>query len=131
MWGVAVAKVEKLLEGHSTMCYLDFVKDVNEVVDILQNDGIKVGKYIGDMKIDKKKNVDHKLLQGSISVQVTNKAYELGVDNPNINQIIRFGCPCNLGVFLQEIGHAGRSPDSTANGILVFNEHIDDKRLGL
>ena len=93
MWDVVVAKVEKLLEGHSTMCYLDFVKDVNEGIDILQNDGIKVGKYIGDMKIDEKKNVDHELLQGSISVLVATEAYELGVDNPNINQIIRFGCP--------------------------------------
>ena len=54
MWGMAVGKVEKLLEGHSSMCYLDFVKDVDEVVDILQNDGIKAGKYMGDMKIDEK-----------------------------------------------------------------------------
>jgi len=67
MWGVAVGKVEKLLEGHCTVCYLDFVKDVDEVTDILQNDGIKVGKYVGDMKIDEKKNVDRKLYQGSIS----------------------------------------------------------------
>ena len=58
MWGVAVARVEKLLEGHSTVSYLDFVKDVNEVVDLLQSDGIKAGKYFGDMKIDEKKDVD-------------------------------------------------------------------------
>ena len=83
------------------------------------------------MKIDEKKNVDYKLFQGSISVLVATEAYELGVDNPNINQIIRFGCPRNLGVFLQEIGRAGRSPDSIANGLLMFNEHVDDKRLGL
>lgn len=58
------------------------------------------------------------------------ESYELGVDNPDINQIIRIGCPRNLGVFLQEVGRVGRKPDSTANGMLLFNECVDDKWLG-
>ena len=35
-----------------------------------------------------------------------------------------------MGVFLQEVGHAGRKLNSTAKGLLLFNEYIDDKRLG-
>ena len=56
------------------------------------------------------------------------ESYELGIDNPNISQVIRIGCPHNLGVFLQEVRHAGRKPDSIAQGMLLFNEYIDDKR---
>lgn len=131
MWGVAVRKVEKLLEDRSTVCYLDFVRDVDEVVHILQSDGFKVGKYIGEMNVEEKSKVEHNLRQGSILAIVATESYELSVDNPNINQIVRIGCPRNLGVFLQEIGRAGRSPDSTASGMLMVNEYIDDKRLRL
>ena len=53
------------------------------------------------------------------------------MDNPNITQVIRIGCPRNLGVLLQELGRAGRKPDSTAVGLLLFNEIQDDKRLGV
>ena len=55
---------------------------------------------------------DRKFLHGEISVLVVTESYELGVDNPNISQIIRIGCPRNLGVFLQEVGHAGRKPNT-------------------
>ena len=53
------------------------------------------------------------------------------MDNPNINQVIQVGCPRNLGVLLQELGRAGRKPGSVAKGLLLFNEVVDDKRLGL
>ena len=65
--------------------------------------------------------------QGETSVLVAMGLYELGVDNPNVNQVIRNGCPRNLGVFLQEIGHAGRKPHCTSRGMLLFNEYIDEK----
>ena len=68
--------------------------------------------------------------KGETFVLVATDSYELGVDNPNITQVIRIGCPRNLGVFLQEVGRAGRKPDCTAEGMLLFNECVDDKRLG-
>lgn len=58
---------------------------------------------------------------------VATESYELGVDNPNISKIVRIGCPRNLSVLLQEVGQAGRTPE----GLLCFNEYMDDKRLGL
>ena len=111
--------------------YLDFVKDVEEVVEILRKDGIKAGKYTGQMTVEDRKQSEKLFLQGDISVLVATESYELGVDNPNINQVIRIGCPRNLGVLLQELGRAGRKPGSVATGLLLFNEVIDDKRLGL
>ena len=59
------------------------------------------------------------------------ESFELGVNNPNVTQVIRIGCPRNLGVLLQELGKAGRNPGSIAKGSLFFNEVVDDKQLGL
>lgn len=39
-------------------------------------------------------------MQGETLILVATESYELGIDNPNISQVIRIGCPCNLGVFL-------------------------------
>ena len=131
MWEKTVSAIEAVLDGHQTVVYLDFVKDVEEVADKLQLNGCKVGKYTGQMTVDDRKQVDRRFLRGEIRVLIATESYELGVDNPNVSQVIRIGCPRNLGVLLQEMGRAGRSPGAKANGILLFNEYIDDKRLGL
>ena len=95
-----------------------------EVADKLQmnSNGCKAGKYTGQMTVDNRKQVDRKFLHEEISILVATESYELGVDNPNVSQVIRIGCPRNLGVLLQEMGRAGRRPGAKANGILLFND---------
>ena len=100
MWGEAVAKIKCALNSLSTVLYLDFVRDVEDVTEFLKQDGAKVRQYAGKMSIEDQKQTEKKFLQGEITVLVATESYELGVDNPNISQVIRIGCPCNLGVLL-------------------------------
>ena len=72
------------MTDQSAVLYLDFVKDVEEVVEILRKDGIKAGKYTGQMTVEDRKQSEKLFLQGDISVLVATESYELGVDNPNI-----------------------------------------------
>ena len=104
---------------------------MNKLSDVLIQDSIKTGRYTGKMKPKDHQVADRKFLQGDTTVLVTTEAFELGVDNPNITQVFRIGCPRNLGVLLQKVGRAGRKPNSIAKGVMYFNEVIDDKRLGL
>ena len=122
LWGDTISKIKPMIEKQSTVIYLDFVKDVVEVADTLTEDGIKVGRYTGQMNVNDRKLADKKFFQGDISVLVVTESFELGVDNPNVTQVIRIGCPRNLGVLLQELGRAGRNPGSIAKGSLFFNE---------
>ena len=131
MWGETVSKVLPLMKNQSTVLYLDFVKDVEDITDIVKRGDVNVGKYTGRMNVEERKQAEKNFLQGSYSVLVATESYELGVDNPNVTQVIRIGCPRNLGVLLQELGRAGRKPNSTASGLLLFNEVQDDKRLGV
>jgi len=130
-WGEAVSKIKCTLKSLSTVLYLDFVRDVEDVAEFLKQDGAKVGKYTGKMSIEDQKQAKKKFLQGEIIVLVATESYELGVDNLNISQVIRIGCPHNLGGLLQELDRAGRKPNTVASGLLLFNEVLDDKRLGL
>ena len=83
------------------------------------------------MTVDEKCESERAFLEGCTSVLVATESFELGVNNPNINEVIRVGAPRSLGVLLQEFGRAGRKAGIIANTYLFFNETIDDKRLGL
>jgi len=50
--------------------------------------------------VEEHKQADQNLLQGDTSVSVVTESFEVGVNNPNISQVIRIGCPHarNLGV---------------------------------
>ena len=131
MWQDTLTKIKPSIEDQGSVVYLDFVKDVEEVSELLKQAGLKVGKFTGKIQIEDRKRADQKLLNEELSVLVATESYELGVDNPNIYQVVRIGCHGNLSVFLQEVGRAGRKDSSIANGLLLFNKTVDDKRLGL
>ena len=130
-WQSTLENLKPFIKDHSVVIYLDFVKDVEEVTELLKKENFTVEKYTGQMSVSDRQKADRKFSQGEISVLVATESYELGVDNPNISKVVRIGCPRNLGVLLQEVGRAGRAPGSTAEGLLCFNEYINDKRLGL
>ena len=111
MWQNTVVKIKTHIEVHGSVIYLDFVKDIEEVLELLKQGGFKVGKYTGQMTVEDRREADRQLLSGELSVLVATEFFELGVDNPNINQVVWIGCPHNLSVLLQEIGHAGRQKD--------------------
>ena len=45
MWLDSVNKIEPLFKDNSTVLYLDFVRDVEEIADILRQKDIKAGRY--------------------------------------------------------------------------------------
>ena len=65
------------------------------------------------------------------SVLVATESFELGVNNPNIAEVIRIGSPRTLAVLLQEFGRARRTAGMVANAYLFFNETVDDNHPGL
>ena len=81
------------MKDQSTVLYLDFVKDVDDVTDIKKGKQI----YWADENWHTSRDCEA-ILQGRFSMLVATKAYELGVDIPYITQVVQIGCPCNVGV---------------------------------
>ena len=130
-WLRTALSIANVTEAQVTVVYLDFVRDVEQMTELLNNNKVKALKYTGKMALQDKVQAESKFLKGDASVLVATEAFELGVDNPRVTQVVRVGCPRNLGVLLQEFGRAGRKEGMVANALLYFNEYIDDKRLGL
>ena len=98
---------------------------------VFHDSGIKAAKYTGRMTIADRNEAEKAFLEGHTSILVAIESYELGVNNPNVGEIVRVGSPRNLGVLLQEFGRASRKEGVIANAYLFFNESMDDKHLGL
>jgi len=92
LWADSITKIESHFEDNSTVLYLDFAKDVKEITELLWQRNIKAGKYTGQISVNEQKQADKSFQQGELSVLVATESYELGVDNPHINQVIRIGC---------------------------------------
>ena len=126
-WIWTTLSIANVTESQVTVVSLDFVGNVEQMTALLNNNKVKALKYTGKMALQDKVQAESKFLKGDASVLVATEAFELGVDNPKVTQVVRAGCPRNLGVLLQEFGWAGRKEGMVANALLYFNEYIDDK----
>ena len=52
MWQSTVNQSRAITEGQSAVVYLDFVKDVYEVSELLKHNSFKVGKYTEQMSVE-------------------------------------------------------------------------------
>ena len=108
-WHSQVAtKVAEAVEGKKTIVYMDFVKDVAPVAIALQEKGIKSAAFHGKKLTasDKSKLVSN-WRSGVIHALVCNKAFGMGIDQPDVDLVVRIGCPPSLKDWSQELGRAG------------------------
>ncbi|KAF8064097.1 P-loop containing nucleoside triphosphate hydrolase protein [Lyophyllum atratum] len=62
--------------------------------------------------------------QGKTRILVATEVAGMGADIPDIVQVIQFGIPSSLSVWIQRAGRAGRSPEINARAILLYEESM-------
>ncbi|KAF6765871.1 P-loop containing nucleoside triphosphate hydrolase protein [Ephemerocybe angulata] len=60
--------------------------------------------------------------EGTVKVLIATEASGMGVDIPNIEQVIQLGVPSSLSVWVQRAGRAGSSPQLQARAILLVEK---------
>ncbi|PRQ34889.1 putative DNA helicase [Rosa chinensis] len=92
----------------STIIYCTTIKDVYQVFISLKEVGIKAGIYHSEMD-NKARAESHRLfIRDEVDVMVATIAFGMGIDKPNIRQVIHYGCPKSLESYYQESGRCGR-----------------------
>lgn len=94
--------------------------------NLLQNRLVTM--YTGASTASMKKMVISLFTQSDsvLRVVIATSAFSMGVDCPNIHQVIHWGAPSDLEEYLQEIGRAGRD-DKLSHALLIFgkkNRHV-------
>ncbi|GMN23224.1 hypothetical protein TIFTF001_000034 [Ficus carica] len=92
----------------STIVYCTTIKDVEQIFNSLQEVGIKAGIYHGQMG-NRARAESHRLfITDELQVMVATIAFGMGIDKPDIRQVIHYGCPKSLESYYQESGRCGR-----------------------
>ncbi|KAL9320181.1 hypothetical protein ACSQ67_012020 [Phaseolus vulgaris] len=99
---------KEVATGGSTIIYCTTIKDVEQIFKSFTEAGIEAGMYHGQMK-GKDREESHRLfVRDELQVMVATIAFGMGIDKPNIRQVIHYGCPKSLESYYQESGRCGR-----------------------
>ena len=114
---------KRFIEETLTKCWL--MAEKNNI------DPDRISAYHADMNSTKKRNIQRKIKNGSISVVFTTNALELGIDIGGLDGVILAGFPPNVMSAWQQIGRAGRGWDKEAFVLFyAMNDPIDQFFVG-
>ncbi|XP_065880373.1 uncharacterized protein [Euphorbia lathyris] len=92
----------------STIIYCTTIKDCEQMFESLQKAGISAGIYHGQMGNKAREESHRSFIRDELRVMVATVAFGMGIDKPNIRQVIHHGCPKSLEAYYQESGRCGR-----------------------
>lgn len=83
--------------------------------------------YNGGMEHAEREKIVQQWLREEVRVIVATNAFGMGIDKPNVRQVIHFHLPENLESYYQEVGRCGR--DGHASEATILYNKSDIKRL--
>lgn len=95
-----------------TIVFCTTIKQVESVYALLEENGFKPCKYHSQLD-EKEKELTFKRFTGKIpdeeiDIIVSTSAFGMGIDIPNIHQVIHYSMPFSLTDYYQQFGRAGR-----------------------
>jgi ATP-dependent DNA helicase RecQ len=124
-------KREQLLEAirateGSVIVYCATIRLVMDVYKFLCDHHIKSTAYHGHLKPRQRIHAQQRFMSGDAQVMVATKAFGMGIDKPDIRQVIHYNFPDSLESYYQEAGRAGRD-EKPARALLLYK--LEDRRI--
>ena len=91
-----------------TIIYVPSRKDVDEVSSQLSKHKVDNNKYHADLFIPERKAAHKAFIDDDVQVIVATNAFGMGIDKPNVQNLIHYGAPGDMESYYQGIGRAGR-----------------------
>ena len=88
--------------------YCGRVRSTEEVAALLRDNGFAAAAYHGDLNADERQRAHGGFVSGEISVIVATSAFGMGIDLPDIRNVIHLDFPGSIEQYYQEAGRAGR-----------------------
>ena len=72
---------------------------------------------------DKLESIDN-WRNGTVKIMVCTTAFGMGIDQPDVEIVIRIGCPPTLESMVQEFGRAGKDGRQAQGTFIVVRTHV-------
>ena len=106
----------------SSIIYVRNRKACNELTSWLGENRIKSTYYHGGIDASQKSERLQQWMSGLIPVMVATNAFGMGIDKPNVRNVIHLALPDSIENYFQETGRAGRD-QKDANAFLFYNQN--------
>ncbi|MCI6634547.1 MAG: RecQ family ATP-dependent DNA helicase, partial [Clostridiales bacterium] len=106
-------------KGRSGIVYCMTRKTVEEVCAFLQSSGYAATRYHAGLSEEERRRNQDDFLYDRKTIMVATNAFGMGIDRPDVRQVIHFNLPGSLEAYYQEAGRAGRDGEN-AECILLY-----------
>jgi hypothetical protein len=91
-----------------TIIYVTIQKQTEALADDLRQQGFNAKAFHAGMDAAVKANIQNEFMRRDDLIIVATIAFGMGIDKPNIRNVVHFNIPNSLESYSQEIGRAGR-----------------------
>lgn len=107
----------------STIVYCITRKHTEKVSDMLSSLGIKCAPYHAGLTLKQRKETHEKYVRDKLDVVVATIAFGMGIDKPDVRNVIHYGVSNSIESYYQEVGRAGR--DGQPAKCICFYDNSD------
>ena len=113
--------IEKKDPCPPTIVFVAKRRQTTELARRLSRDGIPACAFHGDMSVVEKMTSQEAFLSGGVNVMVATKAFGMGIDKSDVQQVIHYTISESLEDYVQESGRSGRDERLDADCIILYN----------